>query len=243
MVKESVNVRILGISGTPIKDGNCDILVKETLKAAKELDGGIGTVETEFITLAGKKVEMCRHCQWCIEHKSPCNVKDDAPAIIKKMTESDGIIFGGPTWFLTLAPPLVNLFSRSRYYSFFTTKMRNKAAGYLTLGFFGFGMEQALDTMENMTKQAMLPVARGWSMVSTAAFGERPQYIEEGVLGDKAGLLRARLVAFKVVEIARMIKFATEHNIVLPSDYLRTPVGGRLSPRERVLADGVWRDK
>ncbi len=54
-----IRVRILGISGTPVKGGNCDRLVKESLKAAKQ----IGNVETEFVTLADKKIAMCQHCQ------------------------------------------------------------------------------------------------------------------------------------------------------------------------------------
>ena len=33
----TVQVNILGISGTVIKDGNCDTLVKEALKGAEEL--------------------------------------------------------------------------------------------------------------------------------------------------------------------------------------------------------------
>ena len=239
-----VNVRILGISGTPIKGGNCDTLVQESLRAAKELGNVTGGVETEFITLADKDIAMCQHCQWCIENKAPCKMKDDAQTVFDKIIESDGVIFGAPTWVMTLAPPLTILFSRARYYAFFTRKLHNKVAGYLTVGFFGFGLEQALDTMENLTKAALIPVARGWALASTAAFGERPKYLEEGVLGDKAGVLRARNVAIRVVEVARMVKYATQHGIVLPEQYQATPTGGHWErPREKVLVDGVWREK
>ncbi len=54
-----VKAKILGISGTPIKNGNCDKMVQESLKACTEL----GDVETEFITLADKEITMCKHCQ------------------------------------------------------------------------------------------------------------------------------------------------------------------------------------
>ena len=67
------DIKILGISGTPVEDGNCGTMVKEALKVAEELsDPKLGHVETEFITLADKEIAMCKHCQWCIENRSPC---------------------------------------------------------------------------------------------------------------------------------------------------------------------------
>ena len=44
----TVNVKMLGISGTPIKGGNCDTMVQEALKSAAQVPG----VEAEFLTLA-----------------------------------------------------------------------------------------------------------------------------------------------------------------------------------------------
>jgi len=46
-----VDISILGLSATPVKDGNCDTFVKESLKGARELEGEIGRVETEFVSL------------------------------------------------------------------------------------------------------------------------------------------------------------------------------------------------
>lgn len=243
-IKNLENVRILGISGTPIKGGNCDTLVQESLKMADEIGKVTGDIETEFITLADKDINMCRHCQWCIENRAFCNVQDDAKSIFEKIIMSDGVIFGSPTWVMNLAPPLTILFSRVRYYAFFTRQLHNIVAGYLTVGFFGVGLEQTLDVMENMTKPVFLPVARGWAIASTAAFGERPKYLEEGVLGDKAGIIRARRVAVRVVEVARMIKFATKNGAVLPDEYRTTFFGGHWEhSKKKVFVNGVWRDK
>ena len=47
-------INILGISGTVVKDGNCDKLVKEALKAARESGDDI---ETRFVTMADKENE------------------------------------------------------------------------------------------------------------------------------------------------------------------------------------------
>jgi len=239
-----VDIKILGLSATPVKGGNCDTLVQESLAAAWELSSDIGDVKTEFITLADKQIAMCKNCQWCIKNKAPCKVKDDAHEVFDKIIESDGIIFGAPTWGLTLSPPLTILWSRVRYYAIFTQLMKNKVAGYLTVGFFGLGLDATLESMVNLTRMLMIPVARGWAVTSTVATGERPKYLKGGVRGDKAGMLRARNVGVRVVEVTRMIKYATEHGIVLPKQYQTTIFGGHWEiPREKVFIDGVWREK
>jgi len=239
-----VNIKVLGLSATPVKGGNCDTLVQESLNAAKELTDEIGEVETEFITLAGKNIAMCTNCQWCIENRAPCKIKDDAHMIFDKIAESDGIIFGAPAWGLTLSPPLTILWSRVRYYAIFTRKFHNKVAGYLAVGFFGLGLDATLDAMTNLTRMMMIPVARGWAVSSTAAFGERPRYLKQGVRDDKAGMLRARNVGVRVVEITRMIKYATEHGVVLPPQHQTTVFGGHWGiPRDKVFVNGVWREK
>jgi multimeric flavodoxin WrbA len=89
---KDASVKILGISATSIEDGNCDKVMREALKAAASLE----KVETEFITLAGKSVTTCKHCQWCIENMKPCKYEDDATWILKKMIEVDGLIWGTP---------------------------------------------------------------------------------------------------------------------------------------------------
>ncbi len=239
-----VDIKILGLSATPVKDGNCDTFVQESLKGAKELESDIGKVQIEFVTLANKEVAMCQNCQWCIENKAPCKIKDDAQDIFDKIVEADGIIFGAPTWGLTVSPPLTILWSRVRYYAIFTQLMKNKVTGYLTVGFFGLGFDACLDQMENLVKRMMIPVARGWGVTSTVFSGDRPRYLKNGVLDDKRGMLMARQVGIRVVEVTRMIKYATEQGIILPDEYKTTVFGGHWERgKDKVYTDGVWRDK
>jgi len=235
-----VNIKVLGISGTPIKGGNCDTMVQEALKTAALVPG----VETEFITLADKQIAMCRHCQWCIENMAPCKIKDDAHMIFDKMIESDGLILGSPVWNVSATPLWPTLISRWRYHQFFTYNFRNKVSGLLTVGFLGMGMERALEDLAIVGRGSGFVVARGWATASTAAFGQRPAYLEHGVLDDKFGMRRVADVALKVVEITRMIKYATEAEVTLPDEYKRTFRGVQLKDKEKkVFVDGVWRDK
>ena len=224
-------VKILGISGTVIKNGNCDVLVKEALKAAEES----GTdIETRFITMADKEVAMCTHCQYCIENRCPCKIKDDAHMIFKAMEEADGIIMGGPTWCLTLAPPLINLASRARYVHFFTQSMRDKVGAGITLGWMGLGLEDALHALDSILMTwRMIRVGKAYARSSTQAMGQRPGHSDGGVLDDTWGMNRVRMLARRVAEITRMIRFAKDHGVTL------SPI----SKKEKVFVEGVWRDK
>jgi multimeric flavodoxin WrbA len=210
----NINTRILGISGTPIKGGNCDRAVEAALKAAAQHEG----VETEFITLADKKISSCMHCQECILRKEPCSrFKDDATWIIDKMARADGMIWGAPVWTHVIPPQFINLTSRCRYQVFFTGDFRNIVFGSLTVCWFGVGEEFALMTMEAIAcNWLMIPVARAWAKISTAAYGERPRYMEKGVLDDSAGMLRVRTLGTRVAEIASKIKYADGANIGVP---------------------------
>jgi multimeric flavodoxin WrbA len=53
-----MEIKILGICGSPIKGGNTEVFLNEGLKAAES----VGDVQTELISLAGKEIRDCRHC-------------------------------------------------------------------------------------------------------------------------------------------------------------------------------------
>ena len=222
-------VHILGISGSPVLDGNCDKLVKVALKAAEEIEG----VETEFIPLADKEIAMCKHCQYCVNNKTGCRIQDDAQPIYERMKACDGLIFGAPTWLRTIAPPLLILLSRTRYQLFFSPEFRNKVAGALTVGWFGRGMDiTTMEILHIVLRYMMIPVAEGMAITSSVALGKRAEYMEEGVLDNKAGLIQAKGVGYRVAEVARMIKYATEAGVGVPPEYQITSTGATLKPRK-----------
>lgn len=220
----TVPVKIVGVSGTSIKGGNCDKVMEEALKTAR----GFDQVETEFITLAKKKIMICEHCQWCIENRKPCKHEDDATWILQKMTEADGLIWGSPVWTHTSAPWLMHLISRARYMAFLSGELRDKVLGTYVVSWFGVGEEMALMTLEALGHNyLMLPVYRGWARVSAIAFGQRPEYLEHGALDDTAGMHRIRTMAKRVVEISRKIKFADQAGVGLPENEIRSITCGR----------------
>nr|HID58544.1 flavodoxin family protein [Desulfobacterales bacterium] len=221
---QDVPIKIVGISGTSIEGGNCDRVMTEALKTAETFTN----VETEFITLAGKEIMPCRHCQWCIENMKPCKHEDDATWIIKKMAVADGLIWGAPVWSHTIAPHMMILISRGRYQCFFTGELRNKVLGTYVVSWFGVGEEMALMTLEALGHNyLMIPVFRGWARVSKIALGQRPEYMEHGALDDPPGMVRIRTMAKRVVEITRKIKFAEQAGVGLPKEEIRSITCGR----------------
>jgi multimeric flavodoxin WrbA len=218
------SVKILGISATGIKDGNCDNVMKEALKAAGSLDN----VETEFITLADKSIMTCKHCQWCVNNMKPCKYEDDATWILKKMAEADGFIWGTPVWNLTVPPFLPSLLSRCRYSIFLSGELRNKVLGTFVVSWFGEGQDLALMTLETLAlSNLIIPVSRGHAIASSAAMGKRAAYSEHGALDDAIGMVKVLTMAKRTVEISRKIKFADNAGVGLPDDELRSATTGK----------------
>ncbi len=97
-----MKVKIVGISGSPRRGGNTDILVEEALSGAGEIAG----VEPLFLGLAGKKIGHCTGCLACEQQKGICVRKDDFADFFKAYMEADGIILGTPVYHLSVTSVL-----------------------------------------------------------------------------------------------------------------------------------------
>jgi multimeric flavodoxin WrbA len=86
-------MRLLGIVGSPRKNGNTEILVKEALKVAAEAGW-----QTDIFLLSEKEVAPCDACGACFK-TGACVIKDDMDELYKLMDQADGIIFASPVYF------------------------------------------------------------------------------------------------------------------------------------------------
>ena len=109
-----METRILGISGSP-RHGNTDIAVKEALVGAEE----VKDVETEFYSIAGKKIYPCKGDWRCgskaATPENPCppyGPDDEVVKLAKKMEEFDGFIVGTPVYIGTISGQLKMIFDR-----------------------------------------------------------------------------------------------------------------------------------
>src|SRR3989339_1890484 len=81
---------ILGISGSGIKDGNLDRMVKRVL----ELTGQ----QARFIRLAEITIRPCTGCVDCAKNNR-CVEKDDGNRLLEAILEAKAVLWGSPCYF------------------------------------------------------------------------------------------------------------------------------------------------
>lgn len=130
-----MGIKILGICGSPVKEGNTEVFLEESLKGAGEVSG----VETEMITLAGKEFSDCIHCNYCaLKQKEGefCSLKDGLHDVYPKMLDADGYIFASPVYITRMSGLMACFFDRMRaiaHGSHYRMRIAGKAAGALSV--------------------------------------------------------------------------------------------------------------
>ncbi|HEX79047.1 MAG TPA: flavodoxin family protein [Dehalococcoidia bacterium] len=87
-------MKVLGIAGSPRRNGNTDLLLAELLKGAADRGA-----EVETIILNDLKFILCQHCDAC--HKTgKCKYDDDMQAIYRKLAAADRVVLASPVQFM-----------------------------------------------------------------------------------------------------------------------------------------------
>jgi hypothetical protein len=84
--------KVLGVVGSPRKNGNTHILVSRILEGAEKQGAA-----AETIFLNDLNIRECNGCHACWRGKR-CSKKDDMRDIYPKIIESDVIVFGTPVY-------------------------------------------------------------------------------------------------------------------------------------------------
>lgn len=91
-------VTVLGICCSRRQFGNCEVLLREALDAARQ-----GGAAVEFLRLPDLRFEPCRGCLACV-YKGSCAIKsDDLGLMLEKILAADGLIVAAPTYLLSPA--------------------------------------------------------------------------------------------------------------------------------------------
>jgi multimeric flavodoxin WrbA len=92
-------MKVLGIVGSPHRNGTTDLLVSEVLRGAK--DSGS---EIQKINLIDKKIEYCRGCRECMNDITipigKCAIDDDMGEILKTFRAADNYVMGAPVYMM-----------------------------------------------------------------------------------------------------------------------------------------------
>lgn len=85
-------MHIVGIDGSPRKDGNTEKLMRAILAGAEEAGG-----KTEFLKLADLTIHFCRGCGTC-RATGECVMQDDMDRVVESIQKSDVIVLGSPIY-------------------------------------------------------------------------------------------------------------------------------------------------
>lgn len=216
-----MEIKVLGVCGSPIKGGNTEAFLREALKTAQEFGG----VKTELLTLAGRKIENCRHCNWCLAKQAEgefCAIKDDMTEIFPKVLDADALLIATPVYTTRLSAYLATFLDRFRIFghgNFYKGKLANKVGGALAVGWYrNLGIETALlSIVSPLLTFGMLPVNCPWGspygaagLSSEQGTGRFDPKDKLGVLKDDFGLSRAQMLVERLVEVSRIVKGGQE---------------------------------
>lgn len=225
-----MNCKILGIVGSPRHNSSTEVLVNQALEAARET----GDIETDIITLAGKRVLPCIGCYKCVEKKSLCIFKDKdcLGEIYEKWLRADGIIISSPVYHLSITGVLKNVLDRLgegiwslRATSAIDSGWFGKVGGVITQGMADFGgQEYTAQYLVNhlLLMNCLVVPAEFLTVPGVVGSFKGNKVYEPGKIAeyDETAVKNARIMGKRVAEITKIMKAGTEQlKEQLPAEY------------------------
>ena len=209
--------KILGISGSPVKNGNVETFLQRTLEGLPRKD-----LQYEVAHLSGLKVKDCVHCNFCLSRQTEgkyCSLKDDGQAIFEKAEAADIIVLASPVYFMRTSARMAALVDRFRVFVFGNLtagRLRNKigvsmAVSWLRQG----GLETThLANLTTFLALEMIPasVHKVISPLGASAFaspegsGDFDPQVTVGIENDELGMTSGRLIMRRAMELVKLVK-------------------------------------
>jgi len=189
-------MKVVGISGSPRKDGNTECLVKECLH---EFAINGWTVSKFF--LSEKTVSPCIGCETCVDSGICVIYDDDAACLFDELESCDAVIIGSPVYYRNITAQLKAVFDRS-----FAHKKQGllvgKPGGAITVGRGeGGGQSMVLSVIYNyLLSCGGLPVAGELNGLSARA--DKPG----DILSQENRLRQARILAQNVMKYTEKLR-------------------------------------
>lgn len=197
-------IRLLGISGSP-RDGATAFAVREGLTFAESL----GDVETEFISLKGKEVKFCIHCDYCVRTQEGCVFEDDVSAFYPSMEAADAWLLGTPVYQGTLSGQLKALLDRCRaIVARDIDALKDKVGAAVAVGGDRVGgQEPAIMAIHSFyLANKMLPISGGPFGANLGGTIWSRDKGAKGTKADKVGLESLHQTVRRLVELTRAMK-------------------------------------
>ncbi|MCX7923361.1 MAG: flavodoxin family protein [Clostridia bacterium] len=187
---------LLGLNGSPNKNGNTKFLLNKVMEKAQELGADTKVLEIGELMASTKQ-------PFCVACSTPCTgvcfKGTEFEEAVELMKKADGIVFGSPVYFGTVSAQLKALFDKTR-------KMRTEKAFYnkvgagITVGASKYGgQETTMKALHDiMFVHGMIIVADGYSEDDCGHHGvcaHRPAD------KDEFAIKRAEILAKRLVEV------------------------------------------
>ena len=189
------SMKVLMLNGSPRKNGNTSIALKEMEKIFKQ-EG----IETEIIHVGNKGIRSCIACGACSE-KGKCVFDDIVNEIAPKFEECDGLVVGSPVYYASANATLVALLTRLFYSTSFDKTM--KVGASVVCARRG-GLSATFDELNKFFTISGMPVAssRYWNSIHGRQEGEAAR--------DEEGLLTMRVLARNMSFLMKSIALGKE---------------------------------
>lgn len=187
-------MKVIGISGSPRKNGNTECLVNECLNEFSTQ----GWTVSKFY-LSEKTIKPCIGCEICVK-SGVCSINDDdANFLFNELKSCDAIIIGSPVYYRNVTAQLKAVFDRS-----FACKRSEvfvgKPGGAIAVGR-GRGQSITLTVIYNyLLSCGALPVPGELNGLAVSA--DKPG----DVLTQENRLNQARILARNVMEYAEKLR-------------------------------------
>jgi len=204
-------IRIVGISGSPVKGGNTEALLDEALKVIRDDP----EIESEAFHLAEMQINGCRHCNWCIKNQTPdkfCAVTDGMDLIYPALLRADVMLLTTPVHMGRMSGLMANCVDRMRvfvYGNIHHGKLKDKIGGALVVAFLRHGgLEMTLWNLNSsFALLQMIAVGQGGlALTSRDGKGQVARGLRHMVLEDALGLSASAAVVKRAVELARIVQ-------------------------------------
>jgi multimeric flavodoxin WrbA len=204
-------IRILGIAGSPVKEGNTEALLKEALAVVSSDP----EIQTENLHLSRLKIEGCTHCNWCIKNQTPdkfCAISDGMEGIYPALLQADAVVLASPVHIGRMSGLMANMIDRMRVFVYGNAhrgKLTDKVGAALVVGFLRHGgLEMTLSILNStFALFGMIPVGRGgMALTSLDGKGKVTKGVRHMALEDGLGVLTAKGAVQRAAELAKIIQ-------------------------------------
>jgi multimeric flavodoxin WrbA len=204
-------IRVLGIAGSPVKEGNTETLLKEALGVT----ASDPEIQTEVLNLSSLQIAGCQHCNWCIKNQTPdkfCVISDGMDEVYSGLVRADVIILATPVHIGRMSGMMANMIDRMRvfvYGNIHRGRLKDKIGGALVVGFLRHGgLEITLSSLNTtFALFNMISVGRGGlALTSLDGKGKTTKGVRHMVLEDALGLFTAKEAVQRAVEIAKVVQ-------------------------------------